>query len=226
MKKNHPLVTQVQALFDANRNAYQAPRMAAYMKNLFPFYGLQKPVRAVLQRSFIDATKSLRAEEIHLIVRQLWALPERELQYLAMDTLYANKRKWNDDTLDLFEELVVTKSWWDTVDLLASKMLGAYIRKDYKNYRTRVNGYMRSKDMWLNRTAIIHQLTYRSDIKLDILEAAILNVIHQKEFFLQKAIGWSLRQHAKTDPDYVQAFVSTHNSMSNLAKREALKHLI
>lgn len=226
MKKNHAAVLRIQALFDANRNAYQAPRMTAYMKNLFPYYGLQKPVRAELQKSFIADTKNFKIEEVHLITRQLWALPEREMQYLAMDMLYANKRKWNDDTLDLFEELITTKSWWDTVDLLASKMLGAYIRKDYKNYRTRVNAYMRSKDMWLNRTAIIHQLTYRSDIKLDILEAAILNVIHQKEFFLQKAIGWSLRQHAKTDPDYVQAFVSTHNSMSNLAKREALKHLL
>ncbi len=226
MKKNHAAVIQIQSLFDSNRNAYQAARMAAYMKNLFPYYGLQKPVRAELQKSFIADTKNYKIEEVHLITRQLWALPEREMQYLAMDMLYANKRKWNEDTLDLFEELITTKSWWDTVDLLASKMLGAYIKKDYENYRERVNGYMRSKDMWLNRTAIIHQLTYRSDIKLDILEAAILNVIQQKEFFLQKAIGWSLRQHAKTDPDYVQAFVSTHNNMSNLAKREALKHLL
>lgn len=226
MKKNHAAVIQIQALFDANRNAYQAARMAAYMKNLFPYYGLQKPVRAELQKSFIADTKNFKIEEVHLITRQLWALPEREMQYLAMDMLYANKRKWNEGTLDLFEELITTKSWWDTVDLLASKMLGAYIKKDYENYRERVNGYMRSKDMWLNRTAIIHQLTYRSDINLDILEASILNVIQQKEFFLQKAIGWSLRQHAKTDPDYVHAFVRTHTSMSNLAKREALKHLI
>jgi 3-methyladenine DNA glycosylase AlkD len=226
MKKNHPLVLQIQALFDANRNAFQAPRMAAYMKNLFPYYGLQKPVRAVLQKSFIDSSKALSMEDVHLIVRQLWALPERELQYLAMDTLYANKRKWNDATLDLFEELVVTKSWWDTVDLLASKMIGPYIKKDYDKYRSRINNYMRSKDMWLNRTAIIHQLTYRSDIKLEVLETSILNVIHQKEFFLQKAIGWSLRQHAKTDANYVQAFVSTHHQMSNLAKREALKHIL
>ena len=117
-----------------------------------------------------------------------------------------------------------SKSWWDTVDLLASKMVGPYIKKDYKKYLPNIKAYMKSSDMWLNRTAIIHQLTYKSDIKLEILESAILNVIDQKEFFLQKAIGWSLRQHAKTDVDYVKAFVSTHSQMSNLAKREALKH--
>ncbi len=224
MKKNHPAVLQIQTVFEANRNAYQAPRMAAYMKNLFPYYGLQKPVRAALQKDFITLSKSFAIDEIHQVTLQLWAIPEREMQYLAMDMLYANKRKWNDDTLSLFEQLITSKSWWDTVDLLASKMLGAYIKKDYANYQKRVYAYMQSKDMWLNRTAIIHQLTYRREIKLEILEAAILNVIHQKEFFLQKAIGWALRQHAKVDVDYVQAFVNTHAVMSNLAKREALKH--
>ena len=125
--------------------------------------------------------------------------------------------------IELFEELIVNKSWWDTVDYIASTLVGYYFEKWPKHKNKKAKQWARDKNLWLNRTAIIFQLKYKENTDLDLLFETILLHVHSKEFFLQKAIGWALRQYAYTDMLQVKKFVATQD-LKPLSIREALKH--
>jgi 3-methyladenine DNA glycosylase AlkD len=122
------------------------------------------------------------------------------------------------------EYLISTKSWWDTVDMLAAKNLGEILHSNLDIMESKIHEYTEDENMWINRSAIISQLGFKSDTNIDLLEFSILPHLNSKEFFLQKAIGWALRQYAKTNPNWVIEFVNKY-TLKPLSKREALKHL-
>jgi 3-methyladenine DNA glycosylase AlkD len=200
--------------------------MQAYMRNQFLFFGLPRPVRNSIQAEIfknytIKDQKTLLEE-----VFKLWAEPEREFQYAALDLMIKHKKLLlSKQGILALEALAADKSWWDTVDILAGNLMGKTLAKLPNEAKIFRESWAKSQNFWLNRCAILYQLHFKT--KTD--EAWLAEVIemhkHQKEFFIQKAIGWALRQYAKTNPDWVQRFVDTKTNLPALSKREALKHL-
>jgi 3-methyladenine DNA glycosylase AlkD len=213
-------VTALAAALEARRDPERAVAMAAYMKDRFPFLGVPSPVRRVAQREAIGDWRTPAADELAAFARACWARDEREFQYAACDTLIRHVKRLGPDALDLCEMLITTKPWWDTTDALASRVVGPLA------HRPVLERWLTSGNLWLERTAIIHQLGAKDRTDEAFLFRACLTHAGSTEFFHRKAIGWALRQYARTDPDAVRRFVAEHeNELSGLSKREALKHL-
>lgn len=198
--------------------------MSAYMKNHFSFLGVKSPERKQIQNAWFQLIKK-EPQQIWDLAYGLWNLPEREYQYIAMDLLKKQKLSFYqlDDALKL-EELVTTKSWWDSVDGIASNNVGAFF-KAFPEQRDKIIGKWRESDnLWLNRTCLIFQLKYKEQLDFELLQSLIVQFQPNKDFFIQKAIGWALRQHSKTFPLDVEDFVK-NIELEGLAKREALKYV-
>lgn len=210
-----------QILYDA-ADSEKASDMAAYMKNQFAFLGLPKPQRAVLTRSFFAQKKKEAAVDWDFIFH-CFELPEREFQYLAVDYLIAVKGRLEAGDLGRIETLIVTKSWWDTVDMLAG-VAGDIVLRHEEAKETVMAGWMQSDNLWLRRVSILFQLKYKQKTDTSFLERAIYHNCETKEFFLNKAIGWALREYSKTNAAWVREFLAAH-SLSALSVREASKYL-
>ncbi len=205
---------------EARADPQRAPAMAAYMKDQFAFLGIPSGVRRQAQRKALGDWKAPAPEDLTAFARGCWRRDERELQYAACDTLVRHVKRLGPDALELAEELITTKPWWDTVDVLASRVVGPHAD------RAVIERWLVSGDLWLERTAILHQLGYQERTDADFLFRACLSHAGSTEFFLRKAIGWALRQYARSDPDAVRSFVTAHaDELSGLSRREALKHL-
>jgi 3-methyladenine DNA glycosylase AlkD len=204
------------------RVAADAPRMKSYMKDHFEFIGVKSKARKEVSRPYLKSWLSSKKLEKEL-VKELWTQDEREFQYIAMDYLDRTKRYWVAEDLGFFQMLVQTKSWWDSVDMIASHFVGGVVKK-YPGLKPIISDWNQSEDMWLVRTSIIYQLGYKEDTDMDEMKRFILAHADSKEFFLRKASGWALRQAARFFPEIVKDFVES-NELSNLTRREAMKHL-
>ncbi len=205
---------------EARAHPERAPGMAAYMKDQFAFLGIASPERRSAQKEALGDWKAPSAEDLAAFARACWARDEREYQYAACDTLVRHVMRLGPDALDVAEQLITTKPWWDTVDVLASRVVGPVAERPV------IERWLVSGDLWLERTAILHQLGYGDRTDADFLFRSCLTHAASTEFFLRKAIGWALRQYARTDPEAVRAFVAAHaDELSGLSRREALKHL-
>lgn len=213
----------LKSTFEENANEDVAPQMAAYMKDHFPFLGIKSPQRKEILKPFLKE-KINSFQELKQIVSELWSWDEREFQYAAMEILYRHRKLLAIDSIPFLSDLVVKKSWWDTVDLLAAKIIGPILLKYPDKMEGIVDPWISSDNLWLNRTAIIFQLKYKEAIRLDLLTRAIEAHAESTEFFHAKAIGWALRQHSKIDPEWVGAFIDSH-SLRPLSVREGSKYL-
>ena len=205
-------------------DAERASQMAAYMKHLFPFHGIAAPVRRAIQKEVFDAYNLSDQATLHALCAELWDLPEREYQYAAIDLMLKYKKLLTPDSILLAESLMLQKSWWDSVDLLSASICGNYFLKDRAAFTSFSLQWLEHDDMWLNRAAIICQLPHNAKTDADFLAKAIQRHIHSKAFFIQKAIGWALRNYARYNPEWVRQFIAEH-TLPALSKREALKHL-
>lgn len=204
----------------------RAESMAAYMQHRFDFLGVTTPDRRkVLKASITTSVVPDRADLIDA-VEQLWASTEREFHYCGVDLLRRWHRVLSADDLTWLGSLVTTHSWWDTVDALATHPVGRVVERHRAVARSTLDQWAASDDLWLNRTAILHQLLYKDQTDAEQLFAYCDTHATSSEFFHRKAIGWALRQYARTDPDAVIAYVdASRNTLSSLTVREALKHL-
>lgn len=212
------IVTGLESLSDKPR----AKAMEAYMKNKFIFYGVPSPVRIALVRE-CHKKYSVKTLDRNL-VSALWKCSQRECQYAAMDHLKRFKRFLTNDDFPWIVSLITEKSWWDSVDFLAVHAMGEIASKSETIRNTDIETFLLSENIWLIRTAIIYQLKYKQLTDFDKLCRYILMFLGSKEFFINKASGWALREYAKTDPLAVKQFVEATPELSNLTKREALKH--
>jgi 3-methyladenine DNA glycosylase AlkD len=185
---------------------------------------LKSPVRRALQQQFFKANGMPEVNDIENIINELWNKPEREYQYFAMDLLVKMKNKLPIETIKLYEKLIITKSWWDTVDLIAAKLIGNHINR-FRETESLTEKWSTHENMWLRRSALLYQLKYKSNTDTHLLSKYINQNLGSKEFFINKAIGWVLREYSKTNPQYVIDFVNNHPTLSNLSKREALKRM-
>ena len=218
----HPFVQQVRKAYEAHRNQANAIPMKKYMKNKFEYLGIKRPERNVLNKSFFSRESRPNKGEIINITYDFWNLPEREFQYFAMDLLGYFRNDLEKIWISDFEKLITVKSWWDTVDYLAANMVGAYFRKYYEQIIPVTQLWMESENIWLQRTCILFQLKYKKDTNIELLDSFIQKCNGSKDFFINKAIGWALREYSKTNPEFVKDYVEI-NDLNSLSKREALK---
>ncbi len=219
----HPYLVPLKNLFETHADAERAGLMSAYMRHQFEFYGIMSPVRKAIEKQFLKENGLPAPSELEAIVRDTWAQPQREYQYFGMELLERGKKHWTTDSLVLMEALLLQKSWWDTIDFMATHWIGAYFLKFPNDKITATERWNMDANFWLQRVSIIFQLQYKEKTNFELLCNYILSRADSKAFFVQKAIGWALREHAKRNPKQVLDFVE-HTELMPLSKREALKH--
>ena len=206
----------LQPLADATR----ASAMAAYMQGKFDFLGIQTPAR---RQAALPIMRAFTGNPLDA-ARQLWALPAREYQYVAVDLLRRQNKRLVASDLPALEALVQDKSWWDTVDGLAPT-IGAIVAREPQQV-SRMDALIGAPDFWLRRVALLHQLDWKEKTDQARLFDYCLRCADEREFFIRKAIGWALRQYARTNPAAVRQFLETNREkLSGLSLREAAKHL-
>lgn len=218
----HPYIIPLIKLFKQHANAEKAAGAKAYMRNQFEYLGLTAPLRQSISKTYIKAQLP-DYNDLETIVKELWQLPEREYQYFAIDLVAAFKKQWTKDIIKLMEFILLNKSWWDTVDA-TSNLTGAYFKIFPGKTNTITGKWNRSDNFWLQRSSILFQLKYKKDTDTILLAKYILALAASKEFFVQKAIGWALREYSKTNSSWVQDFVK-QNKLAALSEREALKRV-
>lgn len=220
------LVEYVQAELTARADPARAAQMAAYLKTDMPLYGVQmsgtRDISRQLKGRFVPQT----AAEYRAMVETLWALPHREEKHLAIAIARAHRAFIAFDQVDLYRRLIVEGAWWDFVDTIASRLIGDVLLNEREEMRPVLGRWIDGDDMWLRRTAIISQLAHKERTDAAMLFDYCRRRAFEKEFFIRKAIGWALRQYARTDPEAVTDFLRQHrDELSGLSFREASKHL-
>lgn len=213
---------RLKLLFEQNANPDNAAPMAAYMKHHFNFLGLKSPLRRELQKPFMKEVSKLSWDDFSTIIKLLWNQPFREYQYVAAELLDKNKKKIPVDYITEFEWLITTKSWWDSVDGIAPRSLGFYFTLYPEIIPKYIPKWISQENFWLQRAAILFQLKYKEKTNVDLLFQIVNELKNSNEFFIQKAIGWALREYSKTNSKEVAIFVAA-NKLSKLSHREALK---
>ena len=203
-------------------NSDDAAAMKAYMKNKFEFLGVKTPARRKLAKVFFKQhTDSVIDWNF---INEAWNNPYRELQYVALDYLEIRKKLLAPSDLPRLKKLAQTKSWWDTVDFL-DRLVGSIIAR-FPETKATILSWSCDEDIWLRRLAIDHQLLRKEETDTELLEKILVNNLGQAEFFINKAIGWALRDYSKTNPDWVRDFIERHQAeMATLSIREGSKYL-
>lgn len=206
-----------------NGDHEQAIKMSAYMRDQFPFLGIPTPKRRLLCKEYFKIAKSEKQIDWDFI-NNYWQQPYREFQYVAIDYLALMQKYLTLIDIPKLKELIIAKSWWDTVDGL-NKFIG-YIALNDPKVNDILFGWSTDENFWLRRVAIIHQLLFKDKTNTELMERIIVNNLGQSEFFINKAIGWSLRQYSKTDADWVREFVEKYRDrLAPLSIKEASKYL-
>ncbi|WP_096200277.1 DNA alkylation repair protein [Bacillus sp. FJAT-45350] len=195
-----------------------------YLRNQFEFLGIRTPIRRRITKQFIKENGLPQKEELKDVIFMLWSLPEREYQKAALDILQITKKDFISEDMSWLSNLIVKKSWWDTVDVLSPHIMGYMFSNNRDLILAFADKWIEEDNIWLQRSAILYQLYYKDETDEERLFRYILRRESSDEFFVQKAIGWVLREYAKTFPENVKSFVA-NNNLKPLSKREALKHL-
>lgn len=209
-------------LFYKNRNEDLAVPMAKYMKNKFPFLGIKTPERKELTRAFINERKKDTVIDWDFIYK-CFGLPEREFQYLAISYMNRVKKLFTLEDMGKIEGLITSKSWWDSVDSIAP-IVGDICLSHPSVKDEVVDKWIFSDNIWLKRISILFQLKYKDKTDREFLTKAIVNNADTPEFFINKAIGWALREYSKTDKAWVRDFIS-RVELSKLSIKEGSKYI-
>ena len=217
-------IKQIISLFEEKGNRDNAIPMAKYMKNNFPFLGIKTPTRKELLKIFYKESGILKEPFHGELVLALWELEEREYQYAALDYIRRSLKKLDKTDLPLMEKLITTKPWWDTVDMLAQHPVGTIALKYPEVIPETIEGWAFGNHLWLQRAALLFQLKYKERTDEELLYTFIKYHFASKEFFIQKAIGWALREYSKTNPESVRKFIA-NNELPKLSVREGSKYI-
>jgi 3-methyladenine DNA glycosylase AlkD len=218
-------ITALENEFKTHQHPENALPMAKYMKDLFPFFGIKTDERRAIFKSLCKKHQVEIDSNARAIGWELFLKRERELQYCGIEIIIKNlKNNYVIEDIVWIEKLLITNSWWDSVDTISKFILGDYLQQFPSEIATVVKRFSNAKNMWLNRSVILFQLGYKSKTDFNILQSLCLKNSHSNEFFIRKAIGWALREYAKTDPEAVREFVLQSN-LKPLSKKEALKNI-
>lgn len=218
-------VTGLKDAFATAGDPERAADMRRYMRDQFAFFGVPAPERRAIARRVLGPLGAPSASDLEILGPLAWAVDEREVQHTAVDLLVRHVQIARPELLAVVGQLVTTKSWWDTVDPLAANVVGPLVRS-HPSLVWILDSWIDGDELWLARTAILHQLGYKDDTDTERLFGYSLAWASCPDFFARKAIGWALRQYARTDPDAVRRFLAEHGDvLSPLSVREAAKHL-
>lgn len=220
----HPYSRSIRDLLSSHAHPEQAAPMKRYMRDQFDYLGIKVPELMGLIKEHQRAHGLPRISDLDLILRDLWALPQREYQYVANSLLSDFALELPAGFISTLEYLIVTKSWWDTVDTIATGALGTHFKRFPAVRRKYLMRWRKSENIWLRRSTILFQLNYKSETDFALLCDVICENLGSKEFFINKAIGWALRQYTRTDADAVRRFVA-ETPLQPLSAREAMKWL-
>lgn len=198
--------------------------MEKYMKNHFEFYGVRSPKRKEVFRK-VWKEQGIPAKDFYTpLILNMMNHPKREMNYCAIDlAIRCQKRYSNVKDIDWIQSIICTHSWWDTVDSIAPNILGKYFLDFPQKRNETLDRFLDTDDMWLHRSCILFQLKYKENTDQELLFELCRQFSTSKEFFIQKAIGWALRQYAYTNAPAVYKFVD-NTSLAKLSTREANKH--
>ncbi len=213
--------------FEAHANPEIAAKQKAYLKDKFEFYGIKSPQRREIQRPFLLKSNLPDKENAQKTIQNsAYKSDKRELHYLSIEWFIKYKKEYEKEDIHFIEYLITTNSWWDSVDSISSNICGPYFLKFVEERKNILPTWIRSKNMWLNRSAMLFQLKYKDKTDTTWLAKSIEPHFSSKEFFLQKATGWILREYAKTNPNWVKNYlIKNQHKMANLSVREATKHI-
>ncbi len=207
---------------EAMRDEMQSRKMSAYMQNKFQFLGIPKPKLDFAVKPFLKEGK--KANFTWDFVFLCWSKPYREAQYVALSYVPFGQKSFVKEDLEKVKSLICEKSWWDTVDSLDA-VCGTLVQK-YPELKATMLEWSSSDNLWLRRTAIDFQQRYKEATDCGLLELIIVNNLDSREFFINKAIGWSLREYSKVNPQWVKDFIEQNKTRLNaLSVREAGKLL-
>lgn len=218
-------VSELKEVFEQNRNPEYAIQMKAYMKNNFEFFGIKANERRALLKPIETKFKDELKEDVRPITKDLYARTEREFHLCGMElTAKYLKRNYLKEDLEFIEFLIVTNSWWDTVDFIAKNILGRYIEEHPQMRPKMLKSFKTSNDLWLNRSTLLFQLGYKNKTDEALLFGLCEYFSDREEFFIRKAIGWSLREYAKVRPRAVLNFVNS-TQLKSLSTKEAIRNI-
>lgn len=202
-----------------------ALQMKKYMRNQFEFFGLPSNKRTGIEKTFFKQHGLPGTlEDTIPVVKELWEHPNRECQYTALALLGRLQRFLDESCIELFEYLIVTKPWWDTIDGLAANVIGKFFQ-NFPGMKNEITGqWVNSDNFWFQRVALLFQLKYKVSTDTVLLAKYIRKLSGEDEFFIRKAIGWILREYSKTNPDWVREFIS-NNSLKPLSVKEGSKYI-
>jgi 3-methyladenine DNA glycosylase AlkD len=218
-------ISSLEKAFQEKSNTENAFAMAKYMRNHFLFFGIKTDDRRQIFKEICKENQKEIIENTREIALQLFAKKERELHYCAIEIVIKyGKGNYKKEDIKLIEKFLITNSWWDSVDTISKFILGEYLLEFPLETEKVVERFSNSTNMWLNRSVILFQLGYKHKTNFDLLISECEKHKISSEFFIQKAIGWALREYAKTNPDAVRNFVNQTN-LKPLSKKEALKNI-
>lgn len=224
--KSNSLFEQFQQRLQEQANPTRAAQQQAYMKSAMPFYGVTKPAvdelcKALLKNHIPADATEYRATLLYFFEHAT----HRELWYVALTYAQQHKTYITTNNIDVFIAIIRKAQWWDIIDTVAPNLIGKALSKSpLLNEYTML--WIQDHNMWVRRTALLAQLKYKQATDLALQEKLIVTVAHEKEFFIRKAIGWSLRELSKTNKDAVRGIIATHGEkLSGLSVREARKYL-
>ena len=208
---------------EENRNELLAESMSKYMQDKFRFLGVRGTTRTEIYKKYFPDTRKTKIIDWDF-VESCWNKEEREFQYVVVYYLKAMQKFLKREDISRLKYLIVTKSWWDTVDLLA-KVIGSLVIR-IEGYDQIMLEWSKDSNIWLKRVAILYQLSLKEKVDKQILERILVGNLGDSEFFINKAIGWALRDYSKYNPEWVREFIKKNkDNMANLSIREASKYI-
>lgn len=225
INENMSFIVDLETAFQENSNSENAVAMGKYMKNHFTFFGMQTDNRRLIFNAIWKENQEELGENARTIATEFYSKNQRELHYCAIEILIKEfKINCQKQDISLIEYLITTHSWWDSVDVIAKYLLGKYLMQFPDETENIIQKCSNSENLWLNRSAILFQLGYKEKTNADLLFALCRKHSDSNAFFIQKSIGWALREYAKKNPTAVRNFVEA-TKLKPLSKKEALKNL-
>jgi len=213
---------QIITVLSENSNPANAKTMKRYLRDQFEFFGIKGPTLKKLTKPFMQKSTLPEPQDIPEIVMDLWSIPQRESQHFAIELLKKYQKLESKEWIELYEHMIVEKSWWDTVDAVAAWHVGNHFKHYPAQIEALTSKWMSSGNMWLQRTCLLFQLKYKDDTDFELMKSFIVLLADSKEFFIRKAIGWALREYSKTQPEQVMQFVS-QQKLAPLSYNEATR---
>jgi 3-methyladenine DNA glycosylase AlkD len=219
-------IDKLETSLASKSNPKDAFAMSKYMRNHFSFFGIKTEVRRQIFNSVAKDFDNEIVKKPREIALELYTKPQRELHYCAIEILIKQlKGKYLKEDIHLIEKLIISNSWWDSVDTIAKYILGQYLLEYPYQTEIVIEHFSNAENMWLNRSSILFQLSYKKKTNFDLLKSECEKHKNSSEFFIQKAIGWALREYGKSNPQAVKNYVC-NTILKPLSTKEALRNII